>query len=117
MQNFRFLIGSAGAGTALCRAHLHSRHLCERLNLESFRRELLEKTLGPPKVAPTAKQRLLSTAMFAFWAALGQEADAQIKLLEEYFGAQLYGAAPVCELSGSTPGKSGARGPSHLLST
>jgi hypothetical protein len=55
--------------------------------------------------------------MFAFWAALGQEADAQIKLLEEYFGAQLYGAAPVCELSGSTPGKSGARGPSHLLST
>ena len=62
-------------------------------------------------------QRLLPTAMITSWAALGEKADAQIKLLEEYFGAQLYDAAPVCELSGSTSGKSGALGPSLLLST
>ena len=49
--------------------------------------------------------RLLSTAMSTSCAALGQKADAQIKLLEEYLGAQRYGAAPA---SGSTSGKFGA---------
>lgn len=32
-------------------------------------------------------QRLLSSTMFASWAAIGQEVNAQIKLLGEYFGA------------------------------
>ena len=59
-------------------------------------------------------QRLLPTAMITSWAALGEKADAQIKLLEEYFCAQRHGAAPV---SGSTSAKFGALGPSLLLST